>query len=393
VRYPVRARSSSWFRIGRGLVFALAIAYLCALTARVIVRRYYIFLPDYALWEFKRREPSASAAARNTEPTHIFFLFVDHFEPNGDRALVRRWIDRYVTLADRHRDSRGRVLQHTWFYPGEQESVEILQLLREPVAAGYGEVEMHLHHFDDTESTLRRRLSTALGVFQQLGYSKTIDGRTAWAFIHGNNGLDNSTGELCGVSTELRLLHDLGCFADFTFPSVHSSAQPPVVNRIYMAKDDSNAKSYARALPLDAPGDLTIFEGPLIIAPAWTVRRLFLDVDDGNIHAAIPPSPTRVDRWVSANVHVPERPDWIFVKVFGHTVQSAGDMDSALGAPMDEALAYLEHRYNDGTKYLLHYVTAREAYNLVRAAAAGSAGNPDAYLDATINRYVAGSQH
>jgi hypothetical protein len=364
----------------------IVVAYVCAFAARIALRKYYIFLPDYARWAMGRSEPAVSAAT----PTHVFFFVVDHFEPGGDQALVRAWIDRYMALATRHHDAAGRVLQHTWFYPGEQYNAEILRQLQQPVAAGYGEVELHYHHGYDTEATLRSKLTRAIAQFQQFGFLKTVDGKTAWAFIHGNSGLDNSDGaQFCGVSTELQLLHELGCFADFTFPALYRASQPPFVNRIYMAQDDPAPKSYARALPLDAPGDLLIFEGPLVLAPGLNVRRLFVDVEDGNIHAAIPPSRTRMDRWVSADIHVTERPDWTFVKTSTHGAQSPGDMDAVLGPAMDDALTYLEQRYNDGAHYVLHYVTAREAYNLVRAAAAHAKGDPAQYLDGTVKRYVA----
>jgi len=320
----------------------------------------------------------------------VFFVVVDHFEPKADRALVRRWIDQYKALASHHRDATGRAVQHTWFYPGEQYDAEILRLLQEPVAAGLGEVELHYHHGDDTEGTFRSKLTTAIAQFQQFGYLKTVDDKTAWAFIHGNSGLDNAAGaEFCGVSTELRVLRELGCFADFTFPSLYSKAQPPVVNRIYMARDDEAPKSYSTALPLDAPGDLMIFQGPLMLTPTWSLRRLFVDVDDGNIHAAIPPTRDRVDRWVLADIHVPQRPDWVFVKLFTHGAQSSGDMTAMLGPAMDDALTYLEDRYNDGEEYALHYVTAREAYNLARAAAANASGDPVQYLDGVIKPYLA----
>ena len=35
-------------------------------------------------------------------------------------------------------------------------------------------------------------------------------------------------------------------------------------------------------------------------------------------------------------------------------------------------------RYNDGTNYVLHYVSAREVYNIVKAAEAGKSGDPNA---------------
>ena len=43
-----------------------------------------------------------------------------------------------------------------------------------------------------------------------------------------------------------------------------------------------------------------------------------------------------------------------------------------------------ESKYNYGVNYKLHYVTAREAYNIVKAAEAGKAGNPGEYRDFVI---------
>src|SRR5207253_8063227 len=143
------------------------------------------------------------------------------------------------------------------------------------------------------------------------------------------------------------------------------------------AKDDERPKSYREAWPLTELGrsaDLMIFQGPLIFAPSLNVRHLFLDLDDGNIHPAVPASPQRADRWIRANVHVPQRPDWIFVKLFAHGASTAGDVEAVVGSDFDDTLAYLERAYNDGTRYVLHYITAREAYNLARAAADGAKG-------------------
>jgi hypothetical protein len=49
----------------------------------------------------------------------------------------------------------------------------------------------------------------------------------------------------------------------------------------------------------------------------------------------------------------------------------------------------MRSRYNDGARYVLHYVTAREAYNVVRAAMDGQGGDPDAYRDWDVKPYVA----
>jgi hypothetical protein len=67
-------------------------------------------------------------------------------------------------------------------------------------------------------------------------------------------------------------LRDLGCFGDFTFPSVYLDSQPPSVNVINAAKDDPLPRSYARRMPLSAlksgVADLMIFQGPLVSRPA-----------------------------------------------------------------------------------------------------------------------------
>jgi hypothetical protein len=364
--------------------------YAAATAGRLYSRKYYIFLPDYIHWAL-----TASPAPAAGTPTHIFFLFTDHFEPLYQQARVRRWSVRYRALAAKHRDADGRPPQHTFFYPAEQIDPTILGMLRDMTRDGLGEVELHYHHMFDTEDSLRSKFKAGIETFQQYGFLQTVDGRTHFAFVHGNSGLDNSNGPImCGVSTELRLLHELGCFGDYTFPSIYLESQPALVNNIYAAKDDNQPKSYARALPLsaltDGSADLMIFQGPLVFALTWNPLHLFLDLDDGNIHPSVPGSPARVDRWVRAGIHVDPRPDWVFVKIFAHGVQSDEDEDSVVGPTFDRTLSYLEERYNDRRKYVLHYVTAREAYNLVRSATEGATGDPVQYFDRPIPPYRAG---
>ena len=73
------------------------------------------------------------------------------------------------------------------------------------------------------------------------------------------------------------MLRDLGCFADFTFPSLWQVSQPPFVNNIYEATDDDRPKSYDHGAPLRAGvtpmGDLLIFQGPLVLAPGPRPQR------------------------------------------------------------------------------------------------------------------------
>jgi len=389
-RFP-RLGHSRWLPALRAVLYSASAVYLGAFGARVYVRNYQTFLPDYLL----RWSTFGTPPLFRSRPTHIVLLMADHFEPpKSDKSLVIEWARRYTELAARHRDSAGRPPQHTWFYTGEQARGSALKVLARLTAAGLGEVELHHHHSFFTEERLRTALLSVITQFQQYGFLRTANGRTQFAFVHGNSGLDNSNGNaMCGVDTELRLLHDLGAFADFTFPSVYETSQPRRVNSIYAARDDNNPKSYDRRLPLsmlrDGTADLMIFEGPLIFSPSLNPRHLFLDLDDGDIHAAEHASPARVDRWIRANVHVPERPDWVFVKLFSHGASTPGDVEAVVGSDYDAMLSYLEREYNDGSRYVLHYATAREAYNLARAAADGATGDVEQYLDAYAPPYVA----
>ena len=380
-----------WRRALSILLLTLVSVYVLAFGARVYARKYHVFLPDYL-----RGAAQGLMAVPAPSPTHVFVLFTDHFEPDYDVGKVEDWARRYAALAARHKDSAGRPPQHTFFYPGEQSSPPIYEILRRMTGAGLGEVELHYHHHYDTSETLRPKLEEAIAEFNRYGFLRTKDGRTQFAFVHGNSGLDNSNGdEMCGVTDEIRLLRGLGCFADFTFPSLFEDSQPRSVNSIYATRDDDGPKSYDRKMPLtdlsDGKADMMIFQGPLIFSPSTNLRHLFVDLDDGDIHGAEHASPTRVDRWVRANVHVPGRPDWVFVKLFAHGISTPEDAESCLGDDFDEALSYLEHAYNDGTRYVLHYITAREAYNLARAAAEGASGAPGRYLDAYVGQYQANS--
>jgi hypothetical protein len=327
-------------------------------------------------------------------PIHLFFLYADHFEPGEDYHYLQRWMDEYPKLADRHRDAGGRRVQHTWFYPAEQQIDRNLAALQKLVAAGYGEVELHLHHRGDNEESGRRRFSTDIAYLQKFGFLKTADGASHFAFIHGFWGLDNSMGsQYCGNNKELVLLRDLGCFADFTFPSLYREAQPPFVNNIYAATDDARPKSYDHGIPVEQgvpfKGDLMIFQGPLLLVPTISPRYLFVQVEDDDIHPTIPVGPARVDHWVRSRIHVKGRPDWQFLKVHTHGAQSDADASETLGPHFDSALTHLETAYNDRTHYILHYITAREAFNLVRAAIDGKRGDPSQYYDYVIPPYIA----
>jgi hypothetical protein len=52
-----------------------------------------------------------------------------------------------------------------------------------------------------------------------------------------------------------------------------------------------------------------------------------------------------------------------------------------LGPKMDALYEHLEAKYRDQLGWDLHYVSAREMYNIVKAAEAGKTGSPGLYRD------------
>uniref|UniRef100_Q02BK8 Polysaccharide deacetylase n=1 Tax=Solibacter usitatus (strain Ellin6076) TaxID=234267 RepID=Q02BK8_SOLUE len=378
--------SANFMRTIKRLVLLGLVLYLGLWAYRIASRKYYVWLPGYLRWSTTKEEAASG-------PIHLFFFFADHFEPGDNYHYMERWLKEYPALASRHQDSTGRPPQHTWFYPAEQPVDRNMAALQQLVSAGFGETELHLHHANDTQESARRRFERGIAYFQKFGFLKGPDGATHFAFVHGNWGLDNSNGaQFCGANRELEMLRQLGCFADFTFPSIQWQAQPPSVNSIYEATDDDRPRSYDQGVPLQAGvnpvGDLMIFQGPLLLVPSWRAT-LFIGIDDGNIHPAAPVGPDRVDTWIRSRIHVKGRPDWQFIKVHGHGAESEEDATESLGPRFDSALTRFEQRYNDGVRYVLHYVTAREAFNLVRAAADGKTGDPRLYYDYLIPRYAA----
>ncbi|NLE74974.1 MAG: hypothetical protein GX604_10160 [Actinobacteria bacterium] len=119
-----------------------------------------------------------------------------------------------------------------------------------------------------------------------------------------------------------------------------------------------------------------MIQGP--VRPIWVNGRLtFSD----SINSRRPPTRRLIDAWIGASIHVAGKRDWIIVKVHTH---GTTDAEVVLGGAMDEGFSYLESVYNDGARYVLHYVTARELYNIICAAEAGEVGSPDDYRDYVI---------
>ena len=138
-----------------------------------------------------------------------------------------------------------------------------------------------------------------------------------------------------------------------------------------------------RASVVKSSSFLLIITGPLGLN--WARRKwgILPRLENAEITGANPPTPDRIRLWVRQQIGVAGRPDWVFVKVHTHGCVP-GNARVLLGESMRQAHEVLQREFNDGQKWQLHYVTAREMHNLVKAAELNLPGPPDQYRDTPI---------
>jgi hypothetical protein len=320
-------------------------------------------------------------------PRRVWVTLCDHYEPLGrsaslDRALakVAEWRDKWPRIAENGpRDAAGQPPQYTFFYPQEEYRRELVEGIAEIARLGVADVEVHLHHESERRETFLekvtefcRRLSGDHGLLRQ------SDGRTVFGFIHGNWALDNSRpdGKCCGLNGEIALLRDLGCYADFTMPSLPSPTQSRVVNRIYWCTGnaDGSPRSFDRgieaAVGCGRRGDLLMITGPLGVRFG---ERLLPRLETGEMAAYDLPGPSRVRRWFDL---APMVGSDLFLKLYAH-----GADDRNMGALLGHGLADLYRLVAEEAqrrKIELHWATAWQMYRAVEALIRPSARVPGA---------------
>ena len=334
------------------------------------------------------------------------FAFVDHFEPGNrnappeqQRSRVDAWVERYPGLASKHRDSDGICPQHTFFFPPHYDTHDHLKRIVGLCSQGYGEVEMHLHHdrqrpWPDDELSLEKKIEACIKNFSKYDVFCLPDGRKTYGFIHGDWALSNSRkdGAHCGINDELSVLQKTGCYADFTFP-VCNEAQPKYPNTLLYAQSNPDfPKGYNKWATAVKTGripekGLMLIQG--VLGCRWKSRthKFFPSIEQSNIDASDFPFPARIDYWVKKRICVGKNPNWIFIKIHTHGAREE-DKEILFGEKAHHMYSYLETKYSDNEKFFLHYVSAREMYNIIKAAEAGKKGDPNRYRDYLLPRYL-----
>lgn len=380
------------------LIFLLLCLGLIAVFLIIKKKQMHLWLPHYLKRKLRLRNQ-----IKPKGPKHIMFCFVDHYEPmwgkniplEQERARVDRWHLDYPKVAGKFKDADGCYPKHSFFYPEEEYRQEHLNKVTDLCAAGYGEIEIHLHHDNDTSDNLRttlERFTETLHENHGAFVRNEQTGKLQYTFIHGNWCLDNSRpdGKWCGVNDELIVLKETGCYADFTFPSAPSDTQPAFANEIYYAKDDPvKPKSHNTGklveVGCESWGDMLLITGPIGLNWKHRKKGIFPQIENSDIRGSMPPTKDRVDLWVNSAISVKGKPDWLFIKIHTHGTQEQ-DMDTLLGQPFEKMNEYLLDKYNDGENYIMHFVSAREMYNIVKAAEHEKMGNPNDYRDYIVQK-------
>jgi len=356
------------------------------------------WLPSYLWQRASRKSPSGSLV-------HVLVAVADHFEPGilpdqpGKAAphkeqerRLEHWSREYPRALSAFPDREGFCFRHTYFYPAEQYDGGLLNRLAEHCRAGWGEVEVHLHHGvqqPDTRENTQKVIETYRDALVQHGCLSRWEGAgpARFAFVHGNWALANSAnGHFCGVDDELRILAEAGCYADFTLPSAPSPAQIRKINSVYecgLPLERRAAHRRGRDLRVGhAPRVFPlIVQGPLMLnIGAKNSRRFHVGIENSELSGRNPPTLKRLRLWWDASIQIVGRPDWLFMKLHCHGMDPR-DESAMFGPAVQTFLRELTDLEKDSGKFRLHFVTAREMVNIILAACDGMEGNPGNFRD------------
>ena len=360
------------------------------------------WFPSYGWQKLTRRRPRGTV--------HLIFALADHFEPGvvpGDgharasydeqERRLQRWCREYPKLVHPWLDYERRPFVHTYFYPAEQYNKGLIDRLTEHCRAGWGEIEIHLHHgtrgpdtVENTRDTLARFRDLLASEHGCLSYLDGV-GPPRYAFVHGNFALANSRGGRgCGVDSEMKILADTGCYADMTLPTnVFNPAQTGKINSLYecaLPLEQRAPHRRGRDLRRGQPAQVfpIIVQGPLLLDFSVGDFPWQLGVENAALTRPNPPSLRRLQLWKRAAICVRGRPDWLFIKLHCHSMDPRQDA-AVLGEPVRQFLRELVEGAEE-RKEILHFVTAREMVNIILAACDGREGDPGQYREYRLKR-------
>ncbi len=339
-------------------------------------------LPRHAeIWLVPYLQDRLRKSTRSGKPKRAWVVVADHYEPLGMGATVElalsrvgRWRDVWPEIADdAPRDAKGQRPQYSFFYPQEEYRRDVVDGIAEMVRLGVGDVEVHLHHDNEQRDSFIQKVKQYCSrLTNDHGLLREQHGRTVFGFIHGNWTLDNShpDGTRCGLNGEIALLRDLGCYADFTMPSIPSPTQGRVVNQVYWCTNnpDNRPKSFDRGIEATPgggkQGDLLMITGPLGLRFG---DRLVPRLETGEIAGYDMPTPARVRQWFDL---APTIGDDLFLKLYTHGAQER-NLEPLLNEGLGNLFRWLAEEA-DRRGIEIHWATAWQMYQAANALIHGS---------------------
>lgn len=343
-------------------------------------------LPRHAeIWLVPFLKDRLRRRRHTTHPKRVWVAICDHYEPMGmgaslETAMARvgRWKDRWPRIADdAPRDAFGQKPQYSFFYPQEEYQRDLLDGIADMVRLGVGDVEVHLHHDKEQRDTFIQKVTEFCDrLINNHGLLRLQNGRPTFGFIHGNWALDNSRpdGQRCGLNGEIALLRDLGCYADFTMPSLPSDTQGRVVNQVYWCTNnpDNRPKSFDQGIEATVGGgkrgDLLMVTGPLGIRFR---ERLMPRLETGEVAGYDMPTAARAAHWFDL---APRIGDDIFVKLYTHGAPER-NLDPLLRDGLSNMYRFLSEEA-DRRGVEIHWATAWQMYQAIDALVHGRSPVP-----------------
>jgi hypothetical protein len=115
-------------------------------------------------------------------------------------------------------------------------------------------------------------------------------------------------------------------------------------------------------------------------------------IDDGALSANQSLDQARFRRWLSANITVKGRSDWVFVKLYCHGFFDR-DQSACIGEDAKRFFGSLVEEGERTGAYKIHFATAREAFNMVSAAIDAKSGDPNSYRNYRLKQIMVPEEH
>lgn len=204
----------------------------------------------------------------NKPITKLVVLHADHYEPNGNGIIidgvkkttneyVKEKLDRFESLDWGTVPIKPTLFVHLPIVVSNR--LEVIELiynkktelllahLQNLKKIGFDDIQVHIHHENWTNNNLFRksnpgyvpiesdqdRLRRFITMHRTLLHDHGLQVFSEpWFFVHGKWALNASDKEMCTIEDEIKVLYELGCRGDFTFPAGRRYCDPITKNSI-----------------------------------------------------------------------------------------------------------------------------------------------------------------